>query len=209
MTARDTVQAMTMPAADGMPAMDLTYAVARSASEGSSKGYRPEAVLALVAWVVAHPSEAAMTADRAGLKGLIESGMPYFRELQATGTWEDVSVTTPFGAFALATMQGDFAMNGLVADGKLREAFRLTGLTMPAGLLPDWAAPLVPEELALDLSFADFDAAAAVKVLAGLLDLPAGQEPPATFQDDLLAALMPEGAMDFLLGPGGREEREL
>lgn len=203
MSARDSVQAMTMPATDGVPAMEMTYSVARSTSEGRSSGYRPEAVLALLAWAVAHPSEAAMTADRAGLKGLIEQGMPFFRDMQATAGWEDFSATTPFGVFGLASMQGEFAMNGLVADGKLREAFRLKGFTLPAGLVPDWAVPLVPEELALDLTFADFDAAAAVRVLAGLLDLPAGQEPSPAFQDELLAALMPEGAMDFLLGPGG------
>lgn len=203
MTARDSVQAMTMPATDGMPAMEITYRLARSTSEGSSKGYRPEAMLALLAWVVAHPSEAAMTADRAGLKGLIEQGLPFFREVQAKAAWEEISAATPFGTFGLASMQGEFAMNGLVADGKLREAFRLTGFTMPAGLVPDWAVPLVPDEMALDLTFADFDAAAAAKVLVGLLDLPVGQEPSPAFQDELLAALMPEGAMDFLLGPGG------
>lgn len=203
MTARDSVQAMTVPAAEGMPAMEITYRVARSTSEGRAKGYRPEAALALLAWVVAHPTEAAMTADRAGLKGLIEQGMPFFRELEGIAGGEDIQVTTPFGAFGLAAMEVEFAMNGLVADGRLREAVRLKGFTLPGGLVPDWAVPLVPEETALDLTFADFDAAAAVKVLAGLLDLPVGQEPGPAFPDELLAALMPEGAMDVLLGPGG------
>jgi len=93
-------------------------------------------------------------------------------------------------------------MNGAVADGKFREAFNLKGLTLPEGVLPPFAAPLVPSDLSLDVTASRFDLAAAAGLGLGLLDLPAGGTPPADFDAQMMAAILPEGVVDITIAPG-------
>ena len=60
-------------------------------------------------------------------------------------------------------------MNGIVADGRLRETISLTGFRVPAELVPQWAAGLVPENFRIDVNLADFNLAAPAAMIIDTL----------------------------------------
>ena len=194
---------MMMPTTEGMPAMALTGTIADGTAEGRVTGYQPAAIYALLAWAVAHPDQAMIEADKAGLKARIAAALPLFGNLAISGAYNDIALITPLGVFGLAQAGVEFEMNGAVTDGLFREAISLTGLTMPEGLLPPFAAPLIPDEVTFDVAVSRFDLAATAQLALTLLDLPAGATPPEGFDLQLLAALMPEGVVDVTLAPGG------
>jgi hypothetical protein len=159
-------------------------------------------ILQLAAWATAHPDDAALQADQAGLKALLVAAMPFFGNMQSTGTVDMLSVDTPMGAMGIEKLGFAVDVNGAVADGKFREGLSISGLTLPAGLVPDWAAPLVPQTLSLDVQVTDFDPAAAITAALSALDLPAGTATGPEFDAKLQAALLPKGTVTITLNPG-------
>ena len=194
---------MTMPMGEGTPPLALTATVAEGSGSGGIKGYKPQALYGLLAWFVAHPDQALIEADKAGLKTQIQSALPIFENLAVTMSFKDIAVMSPVGEFGLDEAAFVVDMNGAVTNGKFREAFTLTGLTMPEGVLPPFAAPLVPTDLTLDFAASKFDLAAAASLGLGLLDLPTGTPPGPEFEGQMLAALLPEGVVDITIAPGG------
>lgn len=193
---------MMPPMGEGMPPMPITISIAEQEQSGNLVGYRPEAFLGLIAWAVAHPSPEAMQADMAGLKAVIEGGLPFFETLTSSGTMTGIAVDTPMGPVGIASATIEVDVNGVVEDGLFREAITLTGLTLPEGVLPPWSVPLLPTDLALDVSVTGFDLAAPAGIMMALFDMPPGSEPDAAMQDAALAALLPDGAVDITLAPG-------
>lgn len=193
---------MAFPGGEGAPPMAFTATVAEGSATGGMTGYQPAGIYGLLAFFVAHPDPALIESDKAGLKTALEAAMPLFANLQMTGAYKDIAVTTPMGPVGLAEMGVTIDMNGAVADGKFREAFNLKGLTLPEGVLPPFAAPLVPSDLSVDVTASRFDLAAAAGLGLGLLDLPAGGTPPADFDAQLMAAVLPEGVVDITIAPG-------
>ena len=190
-------------AQEGMPAMPITVTADSIGQIGKMEGLRPDAFYRTLAWFVAHPTTGAKEADKAAFKAILQEGMPFFGKVAADMTLTNVVATTPMGEFGIEEAKVTVEANGLVADGKFREAFALTGLTLPTGVIPEWAVPILPQKISIDFQVTDFDAAAAATVALGLFDLPAGAEPDAAFQSNLLAALMPNKTVTIGLNPGG------
>ena len=201
-TATDIAYDMTMPGGEGMPPMTFAATVAEAGATGAITGYEPQGIYGLLAFFVAHPDAALIEADKPGLKAALDAAMPLFENLTMTGSYKDIAVTTPMGPVGLAEAGLTIDANGLVEDGKFREAISLKGLSLPEGVLPPFAAPLVPSDLTLDVTASRFNPAAAVGLGLGLLDLPAGGTPPADFDARMMAALLPEGVVDSTLAPG-------
>lgn len=193
----------TFPAGEGAPPMTVSATIGGGSMDATISGYQPSAFYGLLAWFVAHPDPAEIEADKAGLKAEIEGGLPFFQNAVADMTYTDVNVTSPIGPFAADELGVTIDLNGAVADGKFREALSVKGLSIPDGLVPPFAADLVPTDLSLDVAASRFDVAAATGLMLGMLDLPAGSPPPEGFDAQMLAALLPEGAVDITLAPGG------
>ena len=193
---------MLFPGTDGAAPIAISATVAEGSATGGMTGYQPEGIFGLMAFFVAHPDPALIEADKAGLKAALETALPLFGNLQMTGAYKTIAVQTPMGPVGLDEMGVTIDMNGVVADGKVREAISLKGLSLPEGVLPPFAAPLVPKEMTLDVAATGFDLAAAAALGLGQLDLPAGATPPAEFEAQMLAALLPEGTVDITLAPG-------
>lgn len=193
---------LAFPGGEGAPPMAFTATVAEGSATGGITGYQPQGLYGLLAFFVAHPDPALIDADKPALKTALEAAMPLFENLAMTGAYKDIAVTTPMGPVGLAEMGVTIDMNGAVADGKFREAFSLKGLTLPEGVLPPFAAPLVPSDLAIDVTASRFDLAAAAGLGLGLLDLPTGGTPPADFDAQMMGAILPEGVVDITLAPG-------
>ena len=193
---------MLPPMGEGMPPMPVSLTVESMEQSGDLTGFLPEAILGLVEWAVAHPSPEAMQADMAGLKAVIEGGIPFFETLTSAGTMTNIAIETPMGPVGIAAATFEVDLNGVVAEGLFREAFTLSGLTLPEGMLPPWSLPLLPTDLALDVSVTGYDLAAPAAIMMALFDMPPGSEPDPAMQDAALAALLPTGSVEITLAPG-------
>ncbi|MGB8814509.1 MAG: hypothetical protein WCC57_15130 [Paracoccaceae bacterium] len=202
-TLNDLVETFKVPAtSEEASSTDISLAAKTYASDGTIVGLRTAAVHRLLAWIVAHPSEAAMKADQAALKVLLTEGLPFFGNMNITGTMNTVNVTTPIGVFGAETAGIVLEANGLVENGLFREGFDLAGLSIPEGLAPAWGAALVPDSLSFDVKGEGFNLAAPAARLIAAFDL----NDPASVNDGFMAGLLPvflpKGAVDITLAPG-------
>ena len=190
-----------MPQPGGMP-MDITVTAETGTQDGTIKGMKSQAIYRLIAWFVAHPSEEAIKAGQVELKSLVSAGLPLFENVTAKGEMQNLSVTTPVGPVGVANLGFDVAVNGVVADGKVHEGFRVDGLTLPPGLVPPFATDLVPQSFALDFTVSDFNLADPARMLLDIIDLNVAK--PTTPEENLrlLTALLPKGAVEISVGPG-------
>jgi hypothetical protein len=196
-------ETVSVPAsADGAtPAMELVIASTSGKQDGTVKGLKLKAIGDLVTWLVAHPDQKAIAAEQAVFKDKLRAALPLFTSLTGTSTMEDVTATSPFGQFAVKQFGFGAEMNGISADGRLRQTFSFTGLQVPAALLPPWAAGLVPESFSLDVSVAGFDLAAPAALILDKLDLTKPEPLPNDLDEPLMQALMPKGSVTITLGP--------
>lgn len=191
------------PTAEGAGQMQISGGIAAFASSVALTGYQPSALYPLLGWLLAHPGGTLSGADKVELKARLEAALPIFAALSTQDSYSAISVVSPMGAFGLDGVDTVLEVTGAVPDGRLREALTFRGLTLPEGALPPYAAALIPEELSLDVTLSNFDLAAATRLALGLMDQP--EAPPAMeiFGMQLLMALMPQGAVDITLAPGG------
>lgn len=196
-------ETMVMAKSAGMPeglTIDLTADTINQA--GTFKGMRTASILDLAAFFVAHPSEAAITADQEVLRGQVKAALPFFDVLDGTASYQGLTVTTPFGGGSIDNAEVEIAMSGLVPEGRIGETFTVTGLALTEGLVPDWAKDLVPTSFTFDVAGAGFNLADPAAIIVGALDLT--KEPPLTEDAgaSLLPAFLPKGDFDVTFAPG-------
>lgn len=202
LTATGMTQTINPPAAEGQPAMPIT-AKAESLNETvTGTGFVFDGIYKTVAWVIAHPDEASKKADKAGLKTILTEAMPFFANLSGTGTITKLSVDTPMGTVGLDEIAFTADINGAVQDGKFRESVSMKGLTLPAGLVPAWAAPVLPSKVSLDVQVTDFDAAGGLTAALGYMDLPDGMADTTALDAAVKAAFLPKSTVTITLNPG-------
>ena len=189
------------PMGSGQPDMPITLKAEGMTQDFKGTGFQVNGIYKTVAWFVSHPDQAAMDADKATLKTILTNALPIFGNINGTGKITKVSVDTPLGPVGFDEMGFAIEANGAVADGKVREAFSLSGLTLPPGIVPDWAAPILPKKVGIDVQVTDFDVAAPAALALGLLDLPDGK-PGDDFNAKMQAALLPKGVVTITLNPG-------
>ncbi len=196
-------EVFTMPGmGDGAAPMEMTLAAETYTADARIRGLRPDAFYKLIAFFVANPSEAAILAQQDGLKTILRDGVPLFDHLISTGTATAITVGSPMGTFGLNEAGVIVETRGLVADGLFREAFTLSGLTTPVGLVPDWATQLVPASLSLDFKLSGFDLLAPLTLALDTVDFATGPADQAAFEGQLAMALMPKGVVDITMAPG-------
>lgn len=194
-------ETVSVPAAADTPAMDLVLTAPSGQQDSTIKGLRLKAVSDLVTWLVAHQDPKEIVAEQAVFKDKLRAALPLFTSLSGNSTVDNLTATSPFGQFAVKQFGFGAEMNGIVADGRLRQTFSFTGLEVPAALLPPWAAGLVPESFKLDVGVADFDLAAPAALILDKLDLSKPEPLPKDLDAPLMQALMPKGSVTITLGP--------
>lgn len=194
-------ETVSVPAAADTPAMDLVLTAPSGQQDSTIKGLRLKAVSDLVTWLVAHQDPKEIVAEQAVFKDKLRAALPLFTSLSGNSTVDNLTATSPFGQFAVRQFGFGAEMNGIVADGRLRQTFSFTGLEVPAALLPPWAAGLVPESFKLDVGVADFDLAAPAALILDKLDLSKPEPLPKDLDAPLMQALMPKGSVTITLGP--------
>jgi hypothetical protein len=197
------VETLALPGLDGAGAAAemVTVKAETFTGDGAITALRPDAMYKLLAFFVANPEEAAIIAQQDGLKTILKDGLPLFEHMQSKSSVLNTTADTSTGQFGLAEMAIEVEIGGIVADGMLREAFGLTGLTMPEGLVPDWAVDLVPQSLSLDFKVAGFDLAAPAAMLLQVVDFAKPDAMTPEQQTALMAALLPNGTLEFTMAP--------
>jgi hypothetical protein len=189
------------PSSPGGMLMDFTITADSVTQDAAYKGMKAKAIADIVRWFIAHPSEAQIDMGRADMVKVVEAALPLFETITSKAQMSTISVTTPMGPAAIAKAGVDVDMNGVVKDGKLREAFSAEGIALPPGLVPPFAAGLAPEKFSLDFTISDFDLAASVKLfldhLAKTKDAPTPE-----LEAQMMQALMPSGTVKITLAPG-------
>jgi hypothetical protein len=181
--------------------MDFSLAAAGGSQDAALRGLKPRAVTDLVAWFVAHPSPEAIKADQAALKDKLRAALPLWQNISGTSTLDNLSINTMIGLFGMERLAMVVEMNGIVAEGALREKFDVTGLKLPEGIVPPWAASLVPSSFTFDFSLADFNLAAPAGLIIDNFDLARDPPVPPELEQQLLQSLLPKGAVAVGLGP--------
>ena len=197
---RDTIAVPSQPGS-GMPAMEFSIASPSGTSNATLTGLKVKATTDILAWFVAHPSPEAIVADQVQLKEKLNALMPVFASMSATANIDDLSVNTMLGKFAIKQLGMLIDLNGVVENGSLREKVTLNGFKAPDGVVPPWAASLVPENLTIDFTVADFNLAAPAKMLIDSFDLSKQPPVPKEMEQQLLQALLPKGSVTIGLGP--------
>jgi hypothetical protein len=187
-----------------VPSMGMPLTLTAETQTGTMdiSGMRMDAIYKLIAFAVANGGTPPDAAQETTLKGILKDGLPIFAHMGGTGTINAVKVTTPMGEVGLTDIGAEVEMNGLVDDGMFREAFTLNGLSLPAGIVPDWAAQLVPNAVKLDFKASSFNLAASAALMLETMNI-VNPVPNTPEQDQaMLAALLPKGAVDITLAPG-------
>ena len=201
-TATGLTETMITPALDGQPAMPVTIKAESLSQTLTGSQFMGAEMFQVISWFTSHADDAAMAADQAGLQAALSAAMPFFGTLQGTGTANMLSIDTPMGALGIEKLGYAVALNGAVSEGKFAQGFAISGLTLPAGLVPEWAAPLVPQSMTLDVQVTDFDPEAAMAVALSALYGPDATTTEPEFDAKLLAALLPKGTVTVGLNPG-------
>ncbi|MCA0434506.1 MAG: hypothetical protein LCH46_14740 [Proteobacteria bacterium] len=179
-----------------MPPLDYTATAAGGDTTSTVTGFRSKAILDLVAWFVARPSQELIVRDQAQLKEKIAAALPLWEELDSNGAYKTVNIKTALGDFSMATVGGGVAMSGVTEAGKLREAINFSGLTIPPGLVPPWSSDLVPHTFKLDFTVSGVNMKAPVDVMLAEADF--AKDPPLSPESQLklLPAFAPNGTMN-------------
>ena len=200
-TYTDLRETITMPPQPGLPPMDFAVAAASGTQDAAFKGLKAKAAVNLMAWFVARPSPEAIIADQAQLKDQLNALLPLFGNVSMSSSTSDLSVNTILGKFSAERADFLADLNGFVENGALREKITLTGFKAPDGVIPPWAASLVPQNFTVDFNVADFNLAAPAKLIIDNLDLTKKPPLPKEMEQQLLQALLPNGTVTVGLGP--------
>ncbi len=200
---RETIVA---PAPGGMPPFEAEVTIGTYNVSTEGRGVRTDSILALLAWFVQHPSEAAIKSDADGMKQAIGAAIPLWNDVSAIGEMHEIEVTTPFGAGGADRAELAVDLTGIVAEGRFREKISVSGLRLPEDQMPAWVPALLPNDVTLDVAVEGFDLAAPGAIL--LAEIAPDRAPGPDFEDRLLAALLPDGKVTITFAPGGVEAAE-
>ncbi len=172
----------------------------KGTSEYNLTGTKFKEFMALVTFMGKHSDKAVLQKDQLEYKTLLQSLLPGFLNMTGTGSLNKVQVVTPVGNVDLDKFTFGVDMNGAVKDGKVKESFGIEGLKIPAGLVPPYAASMVPKNFNMDVAVSGFDPSTALTSMINAIDLSKDPVIPKEVEGQLLMQLMPTGKVDITVG---------
>ena len=183
-TFRHVVETVKMtPAAkpDGPPSspVNVSYDIGPITYDGAFENLRTKEFRDLFAFLIAHHDQE-LVALQDELKDKILATFPLWKNIDATVKVENLALDTALGRFGAKSVVQSLHQTGLVAQAAMELGFSMGGLSVPPGLVPAWAAPLVPTALDIDVKFQMNDLDKIAHAAVTNLDLRPNQSPDAS-----------------------------
>lgn len=195
-------ETFTVPGSPQMPVpTDITIQVESYVTDAKVTAMRSAELLDLWAWFVAHPDKTAVEANFDAMKDKLRDALPLFASVTSEGTMTNLTGTTPFGALSADSADITIEMNGVTADGRLRERIALAGLKLPTEVMPIWVPSLLPDAMTFDFTLDSFDLAAPAQIL--LDTMKPGEKPSPEINAQLMQAFMPDGLVHLTVASTG------
>lgn len=185
----------------GTPPVTLTVTSPKGTADMMLKGAMTRPLNQLLAWFVARPSKELIAKDQDALRSQFKAALPLWKQADTTGTLEALTVDSPAGTFSADRLDFEMGMTGLSPDAKLREKLAFTGLKMPPGLVPLWAAGMEPREAAIGIAISDIDLDRPARMFIDNMDLTKDKPVSDDMASQIFAALMPKGHATLTLEP--------
>lgn len=164
---------VTAPMRDGQPTMPFTIRI-EDTTRSTGSGLVFAGIFQAADWASAHLNQTSRDTDKEALNAILTAGLPFFVNKTAVGKGTKASVDTPTGTVQIGEVGFTVDIKGAVSEGKVREAILVSGLRFPPGVVCDWAAPILPQKVSLDVQVTNFDAAAGTIETLGAFDLADG-----------------------------------
>jgi hypothetical protein len=194
------------PASVTMPT-DFTLSAENTVMDTTITGLKGKTMNELLAFFVAHPEKDLIIKDQAALKTMLKAALPLFNNMNSKTLSKNLIITTAIGPVTVATVSSTLDLNGVVKDGKFGQSIGLTGLALPPGIVPPFAADLVPQNLTIDYAVSGFDLATITDMALAELDLSKDPPLPADFEAKVPGAMMPGGTLAFTINPSSLESK--
>jgi hypothetical protein len=193
----------------GMANINYVANMAKANYVSSAKGLASKPLMEIASFFVSHPTKELVIKDQAVLKEKLLAALPLFASLKSDGTFENLSVDTGYGKFAMTGGGSTLGLSGAVKDGRVAEGFEITGLTMPEGLpLPPWSKGLIPTKMKLGFEFSGFDMEAPARKFITEMDVSKDEPVPPGSEAAYLAAFAPTNGVKLSI-PGGEITADL
>ena len=185
------------------PPLDLQIKFGGGDFSGTATGAKTSAVPPLLKFLAAHQDKDEMVKDQQGFKDMLIALLPVFNNGQGQGTINKIEVQTPMGLAAIDKLNVNINVNGAVKDGHFEEGLSVEGVALPPGLVPAWAASLVPKNSGFNIAITGFDAETPTKSWLQALDL--SKDPPVApdVVDALMGTFLPKGVVDVTISKTG------
>lgn len=200
-TGAEAKETFNTPPSASMPSFVIQAQGMALTQDFTLKGLHSRAIADLLKFIVAHVTEPKIGKYQGELKTLMSAALPVFESLGGTSGIEQLTIGTPMGAVTAARASVDATLNGVVEKGQLRETVKVADLVLPAGLVPSFAAGLVPKSFALDFQVRDYNLAAAAKLALEKVDFDADPPTSPEVVQQLLQKLLPGGTVTFSTSP--------
>jgi hypothetical protein len=184
----------------GAEPVAIQISAGKGTSEYNTTGMKFKELMAFADFMGKHSDKAVLQKDQLLYKTMLQGLIPGFLNLGGTGNIEKVQVTTPMGVVNLDKVTFGLDMNGVVKDGKFQEKVGIEGLSIPAGVVPPFAATMVPKDFNFDFTVSGYDANSAAIAYITAMDLSKDPIVPKELEGQLLMMLMPSGKVDITLG---------
>jgi hypothetical protein len=189
-------ETVTMPLTPGAPPQVIKISAAMGNQTGNMKGVRLSALKGMLSWLVERASKNDLEGKEAEVRKMLNDALPLFDSVAGDISLDKLGVETPVGLVGIDKVLVRLKTSGAVTAGEFSEALEFEGLTLPPGLVPPFAADLVPQKFAIDFKLSDFNLAEAAKVFINELDT-SKQKQSEEFDAKLLAAIIPSGSVSI------------
>lgn len=154
------------PEAEAQP---LVVSMTAASYDGdlAMNGLKAHELLAALGWAMARPAGDLTADQQAEIRSMASVALPGFASFGTTMAAKDVRLDGPFGSLTATDFGMQVDANGLVSDGRVHQSVSLKGLSIPAEMVPAWAAGLVPTEVSFGVTASGFDLDAPARALLG------------------------------------------
>ena len=179
----------------------VAYDIGPITHEGSFENLRTKELRDLFAFLVAHQGEQELVAHQDELKDKVLATFPLWKNVDVTVKAENIALDTALGRFGAKSVVQSLHQTGLVAQAAMELGVSMDGLSVPSGLVPAWAVPLVPTALDIDVKFQMNDLDKIAHAAISGIDLRPNQSPDVS-KLAVVAAMAMSGEPKITLAPG-------